>query len=223
MCGIAGIVDLAGRRVEPDRLARALATLQHRGPDDSGTWIDSQPALCVGLAATRLAVIDRTTAGHQPMVRGQGRFALVFNGLIYNYRELRDELLSAGEVLTSHSDTEVALVACSRWGHDALRRFNGMWALAFYDRRAQRGFLARDRFGIKPLVWAHHKDRLFFASEMHALTQLGEWPRDVRHTALVHYLRFGFVTHPETIYTHAQRLPPATYLPFGPSSIGNPS
>ncbi len=221
MCGIAGIVDFRGRPVEQELLTGACDALRHRGPDDSGTWTDSQSSQCAGLAATRLAIIDPSSAGHQPMVREDGRYVLVFNGLIYNYRALRDVLLAEGARFTTRSDTEVALIACMRWGPDALSRFNGMWAMAFYDRQRGEGFLARDRFGIKPLVWAEHAGRFMFASEMRALRGLGRWPRDVDQGGLTQYLRLGYVSHPDTVYSAVRRLPPATYLPFGSGSVGS--
>ena len=222
MCGIAGIVDFADRPVSREPLERACEILSHRGPDDAGTCSVSSAPLHVGLAATRLAIIDPTPAGRQPMCTPDGRFNIVFNGLIYNYRELAAELTAAGETLRSKCDTEVALAACARWGPDALNRFNGMWALAFYDRQENRGFLARDRFGIKPLVWCLHEGRLAFASEMRALAMLGDWPRDIDPAALAHYIRFGYVLHPDTIYRCVRRLEPGTYLPFDPSGVQAP-
>lgn len=222
MCGIAGIVDFAGGRVDPDVLAAAGDTMRHRGPDDAGVWTDHTRRPNVGFAATRLAVLDPTGAGHQPMSADGGRFVIVFNGLIYNHHDVRDALRREGVVLTTRCDTEAALQACVRWGPEALERFEGMWALAFYDRRLGTGFLSRDRFGIKPLVWAEHDGRLTFASEMRTLRRLGDWPDDVNRCALMHYLRFGYVGHPDTIYSCAHRLPPSTYMPFGPSSVGEP-
>lgn len=222
MCGIAGIVDLAGRSVEPEVLDRACETMRHRGPDDSGTWYDTQSSMCVGLAATRLAVIDPTPGGRQPMVWGDGRFVIVFNGLIYNYRELREALIADGATLATQSDTEVALAACAKWGPAAFERFNGMWALAFYDRRERSGFISRDRFGIKPLFWVAHNQRFCFASEMRTLAAMGDWPADLNPAAVVHYVRYGYVAHPDTIYAAVRRLGPATYMPFDASGIGEP-
>ncbi|MEE9296775.1 MAG: asparagine synthase (glutamine-hydrolyzing) [Phycisphaerae bacterium] len=236
MCGIAGIVDFAGRGIEPGVLESACDSMRHRGPDDAGTWLEgrrskvegqrSEPS--AGFAATRLAVLDPTPAGHQPMTRDGGRFVIVFNGLIYNYRELREALARGFEKgfshqpLTTRCDTEVALAACAQWGPEALNRFNGMWALAFYDRRKGTGFLARDRFGIKPLVWVEHERRLLFASEIRTLKRLGHWPDHVNQAALVQYVRYGYVIHPQTIYEAVHRLPPATYVRFGPESVGTP-
>ena len=223
MCGIAGIFDFAGRPIDAELSAQACATMRHRGPDDHGVWTDARPELSAMLASTRLAVIDPTPAGHQPMLRDGGRFAMVLNGIIYNYRELRDELAAEGDVFTSRCDTEVALAACARWGHHALPRFNGMWALAFSDSHRRTGFLARDRFGIKPLFWTRHAQRLAFASEMRTLMELGEWPHDIDPAALTHYMRFGYIVHPQTIYTGVHRLPPATFMTFNATSVEPPS
>lgn len=223
MCGIAGIFDFAGRPIDADLSVLACATMRHRGPDDHGVWTNVRSDVSAMLAATRLAVIDPTPAGHQPMIRDGGRFAIVLNGIIYNYRELRDELAAEGEVFTSRCDTEVALAACARWGHDALPRFNGMWALAFYDSHRRTGFLARDRFGIKPLFWTHHAERLAFASEMRTLVELSDGPREVDPAALMHYMRFGYIVHPQTIYTGVHRLPPATFMTFNATSVEPPT
>ncbi len=222
MCGIAGIVDFNGRSIERDTLVGANATMRHRGPDDKGVWIHHAEGQSVGLAATRLAILDTGPAGHQPMLAEDGRYAIVFNGLIYNYRDLRDQLAAEGVASVTRCDTEIALWSCIRWGPAALDRFNGMWAMAFYDRKRRTGFLARDRFGIKPLLWAEHDGRLTFASEMRAIRRIGGWPDDLNTSALTHYLRFGYVAHPDTIYASARRLPPATYMPFSPSSVGDP-
>ncbi len=222
MCGIAGIVDLNGERIAQPPLLRACSDLRHRGPDDQGVWLEHLPGFSIGLAATRLAVIDPTEASRQPMVSADGRSAIVFNGLIYNYRELRRDLESKGVSFRTTSDTEVVLAACDQWGFSALDRMNGMWALAFYDRVHRRGFLSRDRFGIKPLFWCRDGARLLFASELPALTSLGNWSRDVNPSALAHYLRMGYVAHPSTIYDAAHRLPPASYLAFDASGVHAP-
>ncbi len=223
MCGIAGIVDFAGRPIAPEPLDCACAALRHRGPDDAGSWFHNAQPTAVALAATRLAILDPTPAGRQPMSTPDGRCHIVFNGLIYNYRELRAELIAAGTTIRSQCDTEVALAACAKWGPEALTRFNGMWAFAFYDRQENRGFLARDRFGIKPLLWCLHQNRLMFASEMRALATLGDWPRDIDNAALAHYLRFGYVAHPRTIYSSVKRLPPGSFLTFNASGLAQPT
>lgn len=222
MCGIAGIIHFNGDPVEHSPLEQACAALRHRGPDDAGLWIDSQGRGPVGLAATRLAVLDPSPAGHQPMQRHAGRFILVYNGEVYNYRSLRDELTAAGERFETQCDTEVVLAACTRWGINALSRFNGMWALAFFDSHTRSGFLARDRFGIKPLFYTVSSTGFTFASELQALTPLGRFDRAVNEQALVQHLQFGYIAGPDTIYRGARRLQPGHYLEFTSSSTCQP-
>ncbi len=222
MCGIAGIVDFSGRPIAPTDLERAVESLKHRGPDDSGVLARTDGGLAVGLAATRLAILDISPAGHQPMVRCDGRYTLVFNGLIYNHAEIDRELGEGLWQRASRCDTETVLAACARWGPDALARFNGPFALAYYDSLKREGFIARDRFGIKPLVWTEHDGRMLFASEMLALHTLGQWSRDVHLSDLIHYLRFGFVVHPRTIYANVRRLSPGKFFRFDADGVENP-
>ncbi len=156
------------------------------------------------------------------MLSTDGQSAIVFNGLIYNYRELRRELQSAGATFATDCDTEVVLHACRIWGRDALHRFNGMWALCYYDATRQSGFLARDRFGIKPLLWSQHHRQICFASEMPALTAISNGCDEINPESLTHYIRFGYFAHPNTIYKNAHRLPPATSLSFDANGAHQP-
>jgi len=222
MCGIAGTLDFQARPIAESHLRRACDLLHHRGPDDSGVQIDAGPAITVGFAAVRLAVVDPSPAGHQPMAVGDGRYLLVYNGELYNFRELRGELIRAGWCFRTETDTEVVATACAHWGPAALPRFNGMFALAFFDRTTRRGFLARDVFGIKPLLIAREPGRVHFASEMTALRCLGAWDRALNGDALLHYLHLGYFAAPQTIYTHAQRVPPGAYQLFDPDGLGDP-
>ena len=222
MCGIAGIISFDGGPVDDDSLTDACATMRHRGPDDSGTFVDFNEHLSIGLAAVRLAVVDPTPAGHQPFLYDDGRYLLAYNGEVYNFRELRRELAAKGWRFCTDTDTEVVAAACACWGRAALRRFNGMWAFAFFDRRGRRGFLARDRFGIKPLLLARAGNRLFFASEMTALRRFGGWKRSLDHDALLHYLRFGYFAAPQTVYTSAFRLGPGESLAFDATGAAEP-
>lgn len=214
MCGIAGIVGFAATPVDASALRRACAAQRHRGPDHAGIWIDGPVQASVGLAATRLAVQDPSAAGHQPFHHASGRYHLVFNGELYNFRELRRELTDSGERFLTDGDTEVVLAACIRWGPDAFSHFNGMWALAFYDSETREGFLSRDRFGVKPLLYAHTDRALTFASELQALTILGEFDRDINSDALLQLVQFGYIAHPDTIYAGARRLAPGHFLRF---------
>jgi asparagine synthase (glutamine-hydrolysing) len=142
-------------------------TLRHRGPDDAGTWWSADRR--VGLAQRRLAIIDLSPGGHQPMLDASGQLCITFNGEIYNYQELRRELESKGHNFTTASDTEVILEAYHEWGVDCLARLNGMFALGLYDLTKRQLWLARDRAGEKPLFYWHSAGRLVFASELKAL------------------------------------------------------
>jgi asparagine synthase (glutamine-hydrolysing) len=221
MCGICGIIRFDARPVEGSALERACATLRHRGPDHTGVWVG--PGGGVAFGATRLKVLDPSTKADQPLHRENGRFHLVYNGEIYNFRELREELIAAGELFATDGDTEVVLAACVRWGVEGFQRFNGMWALAFYDSQNRTGFLSRDRFGVKPLFYIADERALRFASELGALTTLADWDRSVDPQAVVEHLQFGYIAHPATIYRAARRLPPGHYVTFDRSGIGAPT
>lgn len=171
MCGIAGIIDFRGRSVEPAEIRKLTDQIAHRGPDGDGYWFSAQRDVALG--HRRLAIIDPGPGGHQPMASGDGRHVIVFNGEIYNFLELRTELENFGEKFHSESDTEVILAAWRNWREGMLTRFNGMWALAIYDTESGELFLARDRFGIKPLLYALTPERFVFASEHRALVRSG--------------------------------------------------
>lgn len=211
MCGIAGIIDFAGRPIERARLEGACTALAHRGPDDRGIWVHESPGFSAGFAHTRLAVIDPRPEGHQPMLDAAGRWAVAYNGELYNYRELRGEL--AGPLRTE-SDTEVVLQACAQWGADALPRFDGMWALAAVDTANRCGHISRDPYGIKPLYYACHGDRLVFASEIASLRGLERERREIDPEAVALYLHLGYIPHPRSIYRGVYKLPPGYVLEF---------
>jgi len=219
MCGIAGTLSFTSLPIDGPALRRAADALRHRGPDDSGDWIDAQALPAIGLAAVRLAVIDPTPAGHQPMLIGDERYVLVYNGELYNCAGLRAELAAAGWSFRTQTDTEVVAAACAHWGPDALARFNGMFALAFFDRRERNGFLARDRYGIKPLLLARDGNSVHFASEMKALRCLGRWTRQIDQAALRRYLHLGYFGSPSTIYAQARRVPPGSYHRFDAAGL----
>ena len=165
MCGIAGVWHRDGEPVDPARLLAMTDTLEHRGRDDQGTWIHGG----IGFGHRRLSIIDLSPAGHQPMHAPDHGLSLVFNGEIHNYLELRDELVSLGHAFHTGTDTEVVLIAYAQWGMECFERFNGMWAIALWNERRQELLLARDRFGIKPLMYAQEGARVMFASEAKAL------------------------------------------------------
>ncbi len=207
MCGIAGI--LGGSR-DPEAIradaAVMAACLDHRGPSDEG--VDAGPGWA--LAMRRLAVQDTSTAGHQPM--GLGDLSLVFNGEVYNFPELRDELAGHGYSFRSRSDTEVVLAALDHWGTAALERFNGMFALALVDRRRRTALLARDRFGKKPLFVARLRGGVFFASELKSLLRVARDELTLCPDALAQYFRFQYVPSPRSIFREVTKLPPASWV-----------
>jgi asparagine synthase (glutamine-hydrolysing) len=208
MCGIAGMV-----RCDPSQpadqalLQRMCARLRHRGPDDQGILLQGP----VGLGNRRLSVIDLAT-GHQPILNESGSIAVVLNGEIYNFRELRPTLEAKGHRFATHSDTEVLVHLYEEYGVDAVQRLRGMFALALWDGERQRLLLARDRVGKKPLFYAQLPDRVLFASEIKAILQDPEVPRAIDLQALDAYLAFQFIPHPLTIYQAIRKLPPAHRL-----------
>src|SRR6185437_8842250 len=159
MCGVAGIFHVDCAPVSPVHLKNMAGALAHRGPDGEGLFIDG----ALGLGHRRLAIIDLTPSGQQPMQTPDGRFIISYNGEIYNFRELRIELESLGHQFRSRSDTEVLLQAFARWGKGALKRLNGMFAFALWDRAERRLLLARDRYGIKPIYYVFAGRTLLFA------------------------------------------------------------
>jgi asparagine synthase (glutamine-hydrolysing) len=214
MCGIAGLIESKGATPASDleAMGRAMANaLAHRGPDDNGVWVDAEQGLV--LAHTRLAIIDLSPAGAQPMVSSCGGFVLSYNGEIYNAAELRTELESLGCEFRSHSDTEVIVEGCARWGVVAtVKRLIGMFAFALWERRAKQLVLVRDRLGIKPLYWGRHGRRFMFGSELKALTALPGWHGEVDRNALAAYMRLSYVPSPQCIYKGIHKLQPGSVL-----------
>jgi asparagine synthase (glutamine-hydrolysing) len=207
MCGIAGIADWGGRRIEAREIDCLTDLLARRGPDGRGTWINSEG--CIALGHRRLAILDTTEAGHQPMISSDGRFVITYNGSIYNFIELRAELEGLGHRFRSHSDTEVILAAWSEWGEGMLPRFNGAWAFAIYDQTSKELFLSRDRFGIKPLLYTLSARRFVFASEMGALRRAGaisgQIDLDIARRFVIY--PFGIEASDRGIYSQVRRLP----------------
>jgi len=209
MCGIAGIVDLNGQReVDAGLLRRMTDALTHRGPDESGVHVEPG----AGLGHRRLSIID-LASGQQPMGSDDGRCWLSYNGEIYNFRELRDELEAAGHVFHTRSDTEVLLHSWLEWGERCVTRLRGMFAFAVWDRRSETLFLARDRLGIKPLYYALAGDgRVYFASELKSITLCNDVVRDIDPLAVEEYFAYGYVPEPRTIYRAVSKLPPGHTL-----------
>jgi asparagine synthase (glutamine-hydrolysing) len=207
MCGFAGELRLDGRPADVGAVARMNATMERRGPDGGGVWQRGPLAL----AHRRLTIIDLSQAGAQPMIDSELGLSLVFNGCIYNYRELRAELEAAGYRFFSTSDTEVILKAYHRWGPACVERFHGMFAFVVAERDTGRVAMARDRLGIKPLYLARMPGRLRFASTLPALLAGGDVDTGIDRTALHHYMTFhSVVPAPLTILKGVRKLPPAT-------------
>lgn len=214
MCGIAGFLDVCGA-LSAERLAATgaamAATLRHRGPDDSGVWVD--PAAGISLAHQRLAILDLSPAGRQPMVSSCGRLVLAYNGEIYNHAELRGELESRGRRFRGHCDSETLVEACAEWGVEtALGRVCGMFAFAVWDRVTRTLVLARDRVGIKPLYWARFGNLFMFGSELKALRAHGGWVPEIDRDSLAAFVRDGHVPAPYSIYRGVYKLPPGHLL-----------
>lgn len=208
MCGIVGLLD-DSTSVEYRRsiVRNMAASVRHRGPDGDGEYVDGPLAI----GHRRLAIIDRSATGDQPMTSRSGRWTVSFNGEIYNHRELRSEL--AGTVFRGQSDTESLIEAIDALGlEQALQRCNGMFALAAWDSHERRLFLARDRLGEKPLYWTNRGGRLAFASELRALRLVPDLPLEVDPSAVASVLRWSFIPAPHTIYVGVHQLQPGTYL-----------
>ena len=209
MCGIAGIVRWDGAPADPVLLNRMSALLAHRGPDGAESVIEGP----IGLAHRRLAIIDLSDDGRQPMSTADGTLTVVFNGEVFNYLELRCELEKAGHTFRTDSDTEVVLAAFAEWGRDCLDRFNGMFAFALLDRRRGEVFFARDRLGIKPLYYTLDGDRLLFASECKALLADLAVGRTPSIPALATFLAWGVHDHSEmTMFEGVFQLPPGHWM-----------
>lgn len=213
MCGIAGIASVDGCRLAAGAgsLAGKMAdTLAHRGPDDSGVWESSDAS--VALSHRRLAIVDLSPLGRNPMSWDGGRLWITFNGEVYNFLELRKELEAAGHRFRSHTDTEVILAAYDKWGIDCVQRLVGMFAFALWDESQRRLWLVRDRLGKKPLYYAEVGSTLRFGSELKALLADDAVPRDVDPVAVRLYLRYGYVPSPLSIYSGIRKLPPGHFL-----------
>jgi asparagine synthase (glutamine-hydrolysing) len=224
MCGLAGFFWTKNRG--PDEMrgiaARMADAIVHRGPDDSGVWVDSTAGIALGFR--RLAIVDLSAQGHQPMPSASGRYIIVFNGEVYNYRSLRRELESLGCVFRGHSDTEIILAAFEQWGiQQSAGRFVGMFAMAVWDVRRHELSLIRDRLGIKPMFVYHHAGLVSFGSELKALLAGPEFDRTLDTTALTSYLRYLYVPAPQSIFRHAFKLPPGHILTISDPAAPSPA
>lgn len=203
MCGIVGVVNRDGAEVDGNLLQAMTDMLHHRGPDGAGYYRFAG----VGLGHRRLSIID-IAAGHQPMSNEDGTIWVTFNGEIYNFHVLRSELKSAGHMFRTHSDTEVLVHGYEQWGEGLVSRLRGMFAFGIFDQRAQRLFLARDRFGIKPLVYSENSNKIVFASEIKAILRDPGITREIDEEALADYFELGYIPAPHTAFRGIHKLLP---------------
>lgn len=211
MCGITGIFNCNGDPVDPTVLDRATDALAHRGPDGRGTFVDAN----AGLGHRRLSIIDLSDAAAQPMLTGDERYAITYNGELYNFRELRQELGAVGRIFSSQSDTEVVLNSFVQWGPACLDRFNGMFAFAIWDKLERSLFMARDRYGIKPLYYAFMGSTFLFGSEQKALLEHPTCQPEVDLEALVEYFTFQNIFTDKTLIKNIKTLPAGHYATLG--------
>ena len=208
MCGIAGFVNLDGATPQADDLSRMIRTLAHRGPDGEDVRICGHAAL----GHRRLAIIDLSAAAKQPLSNEDGSVWVTFNGEIYNFVELRAELVALGHTFRSRTDSEVIVHAYEEWGLQAVERFNGMFAFGLWDQRQRRLWLVRDRLGVKPLFYAQLPHRVLFGSEIKAVLADGDVARTLDHTALAYYLALNWMPAPHTLFAAVRQVLPGHYL-----------
>ena len=210
MCGITGFIDHNCKRDKGLRILRTMTnSLVHRGPDDQGGWFEEG----VGLGHSRLAILDLSPEGHQPMVSNNRRYALSYNGEIYNYRELRLELEKSGMSFKGSSDTEVILACIEKWGLEhSINRFIGMFAFALFDKQDKKLFLVRDRLGIKPLYYGYNNEVFLFSSELKAIRKHPEFSGQINREAILLLLQYSYIPSPHSIYKNVKKLLPGHIL-----------
>ncbi|NWJ45677.1 MAG: asparagine synthase (glutamine-hydrolyzing) [Chloroflexi bacterium] len=211
MCGIVGIIDLE-KTVNPDILLKMCQLISHRGPDDSGIFLENTSKFSIGLGSLRLSILDLSLAGHMPMKNRTGDIVLVYNGEIYNHNDLKVDLEKREYLYHSRTDTETLLYAYEEFGLDCFKKLNGMFALAIYDRINARVVLARDRMGIKPLYYFWNGKRLIFSSELKSLMTHPDIIRKLNPKALDLYLTFGYVPSPYCLIAGVKKLLPGHYM-----------
>lgn len=216
MCGINGIIHFKEQAVEEQSVRKMMAIQKHRGPDDEGVFIEEN----VGLGFVRLSILDLSPAGHQPMLSSDGRYVLIFNGEIFNYIELKNELENLGHSFKTSTDTEVLLAAYIQWGQECLHKFNGMWAFAIYDRKTKNIFASRDRYGIKPFYY-YLSDSLFaFASEIPPLLKILKNKPTPDYQTIFDYLIFSRTDQTErTFFNEIKKLQHGQQLSLSGSVI----
>jgi asparagine synthase (glutamine-hydrolysing) len=211
MCGIAGIIKTQKSALTSNDLNKMLKSMHHRGPDAVGTFHDENAGLSFGFV--RLAIIDLTVNSNQPFISQDGNYVMIYNGEIFNYLELKTELETLGHIFTTKSDTEVLLHAFIEWGKDCLEKFNGMWAFAIYDKQRNSVFLARDRYGIKPLYFYSNSDEFIFSSEINGILQIPSVERKPNFNCIYDFLVFNRTSHnTETFFENIIKLNHGDYM-----------
>lgn len=212
MCGIVGFCDF-NKKSDSLILESMTNALQHRGPDDMGVQFWGNQNASIGFGHRRLSIIDLSNSGHQPMYSDCKKYAIIFNGEIYNYKEIKDELeRSHNVVFSSNSDTEVILTAYIKWGISSVSKFIGMFAYAIYDIEKEEVVIVRDRAGVKPLYYYWHNGCFFFASELKAFSQHPNFKKEINLNSLKDFLKFGYTLSPSTIFNNTFKLNPGSYL-----------
>lgn len=212
MCGVVGYWTKSPEADRAAQIGHMTEQISHRGPDDSGTWLDENVNLALG--HRRLSILDLSAAGHQPMISACGKYVLSYNGEIYNHQELRHELAKDTNIKwRGHSDTETLLYLLAEWGIEkTLQRLNGMFAFALWDKSEHILYLARDRMGEKPLYYGRSGDIFLFGSELKALRAHANWKSEINRDALTSYLRHNYIPSPYSIYRGIHKLPPAHFV-----------
>lgn len=211
MCGFAGFIDFTGKTSQ-DVLPLMFNEITHRGPDDSGMEYFKHNQTAIGFGFRRLSIIELSELGHQPMKSENGRLTIIFNGEIYNYKEIRKDLENAGYSLTSHSDTEVILKAYEKWGIECIHKFIGMFAIALYDRAKEKIFLIRDRAGVKPLFYYIKDGLILFGSELKSFHHHSSFKKEIDFDALSLYLQYGYIPAPYSIFKNTKKVTQGHYV-----------
>ena len=214
MCGITGIFDLNKKFVDQTVLEKMTDTLSLRGPDDRGVYVDQN----LGLGHTRLSILDLSSAGRQPMSNLQKDVWVVFNGEIYNFKEIKKELEQKGYKFKSNSDTEVLISSYQEWGIGAVEKFRGMFAFALWDKKIKKLFLVRDRAGVKPLYYFFKNNILLFGSELKSFHKNPRFQKELNFSALAEFLQFGYILAPATIFQNTFKVMPGHYLEISEGS-----
>ncbi|MEO6722074.1 MAG: asparagine synthase (glutamine-hydrolyzing) [Ferruginibacter sp.] len=209
MCGVAGFIDFS-KNSDEGILKEMTGALQHRGPDDEGFYFKQEYNYQIGLGHRRLSIIELSASGHQPMV--YNNYVVIFNGEIYNYKEIQTELKSLGHTFSGDSDTEVILHAFAQWGTSSVDRFIGMFVYIIYDKHDQKCYAFRDRVGVKPFYYYYNNNILLFASELKSIIQHPAYKKDICINSLALYFQYGYIPAPHTIFEHTYKLKPGHYI-----------